>query len=82
VDASEPEPEAAVDFYRGLFGWEFEDAAIGSIPEAAPATARWNTYFWVDSADEAASKIRDAGGGVVIGRNGTRARESSTTRAH
>jgi hypothetical protein len=24
VDASEPDPEAAVDFYAGLFGWEFE----------------------------------------------------------
>jgi uncharacterized protein len=25
VDASEPDPEAALDFYGGLFGWEFED---------------------------------------------------------
>jgi predicted enzyme related to lactoylglutathione lyase len=100
VDASEPDPEAAVEFYGGLFGWELEDvmppgsegkyfiarcetrgwslfdpsgglrsgdvAAIRSIPEAAPAAAMWNTYFWVDSADEAAFKIRDAGGGVVI----------------
>jgi predicted enzyme related to lactoylglutathione lyase len=100
VDASEPEPEAALDFYGGLFGWEFEDtmppspegkyfiargaaksssifdtsgdlrsgdvAAIRSIPEAAPPRAVWNTYFWVDSADEAASKVRDAGGGVVM----------------
>jgi uncharacterized protein len=100
VDASEPDPEAALDFYGGLFGWEFEDvmppgsggeyfiarcettgwslfdrsgvsrggdvAAVGSIPEAASPTATWNTYFWVDSADEAASKVRDAGGGVVV----------------
>jgi predicted enzyme related to lactoylglutathione lyase len=100
VDASEPDPEAAVDFYGGLFGWEFEElmapradgkyfiarheatsssifdlsgdrrrgdvAAVRSIPEAAPPTAMWNTYFWVDSADEAASKVRDAGGGVVM----------------
>jgi uncharacterized protein len=99
VDASEPDPEAAVEFYGGLFGWEFEDlmpassegrylmarcettgwslfdrsgdarrgdvAAIGAIPEAAAPTAMWNTYFWVDSVDEAASKIRDAGGRVV-----------------
>jgi uncharacterized protein len=69
VDASEPGPEAAVDFYSGLFGWEFEDAmppgsegkyfiarlrgsdvaAVGSIPEAAPPTAMWNTYVWVES---------------------------------
>jgi uncharacterized protein len=100
VDASEPDPEAALDFYGGLFGWEFEDvmppsskgryfiarakatgwslfdasgdvrggdvAAVGSIREAAPTTATWNTYFWVDSADEAASKVRDAGGVVVM----------------
>jgi uncharacterized protein len=99
IDASERDPEAALDFYGGLFGWEFEDvmsrgsegryfiargeargssifdlsgqkhsgdvAAIRSIPEAAPPRAMWNTYFWVDSADEATSKVRDAGGGVV-----------------
>jgi predicted enzyme related to lactoylglutathione lyase len=86
VDTSQPDPEAAVDFYRGLFGWEFEDvmppesegkyfmarlrggdvAAVGSIPEAAPPMAMWNTYIWVDSADDAASKVRDAGGGVLM----------------
>jgi predicted enzyme related to lactoylglutathione lyase len=100
VDVSEPEPEAATDFYGGLFGWEFEDlmspsskdsyfiarhkansssifdtsgdvqagdvAAVRSIPEAAPPMAMWNTYFWVDSADEAVSKVRDAGGSVLM----------------
>jgi uncharacterized protein len=86
VDTSQPDPEAAVPFYSGLFGWEFEDvmppgsegkyfiarlrgadvAAVGSIPESAPPTAMWNTYIWVDSADETASKARDAGGGVVM----------------
>jgi predicted enzyme related to lactoylglutathione lyase len=85
VDTSQPDPEAAVDFYGGLFGWELEDvmppesegkyfvarlrgrdvAAVASIPESAPQTAAWRTYFWVDSADETASKIRDAGGDVV-----------------
>jgi uncharacterized protein len=40
-------------------------AGVRSIPEAAPPMAMWNTYFWVESADEAASKVRDAGGGVV-----------------
>src|SRR5919197_2764808 len=100
VDASEPDPDAALDFYEGLFGWEFEDvmppsaegkyfiarceatgssifdmsgdvlsgdvAAVRSIPEPAPPTAKWNTYFWVDSANEAVSKVRDARGGVVM----------------
>jgi predicted enzyme related to lactoylglutathione lyase len=85
VDTAQPDPEAAVDFYRGLFGWEVVDvmppeseakyfvarqrgldvAAVASIPEGAPKTATWRTYFWVDSADEAASRIRDAGGAVV-----------------
>jgi uncharacterized protein len=86
VDTSQPDPEAAVDFYRGVFGWEFEDvmppesegryfmarlrggdvAAVGSIPEGAPPMAMWNTYIWVDSADDAVSKVRDAGGGVLM----------------
>jgi uncharacterized protein len=86
VDTSQPDPEAAVDFYGGLFGWEFEDvmppesegkyfvarlrgrdvAAVGSIPEGAPQTAMWRTYIWIDSAHETASKVRDAGGDVVM----------------
>ena len=86
ADTSQPDPEAAVGFYSGLFGWEFEDvmpagsegkyfiarirggdvAAVGSIPDAAPPMAMWNTYVWVESADDAASAARDAGGGVVM----------------
>jgi len=82
VDTNQPDPEAAVAFYRTLFGWEFEDAmppgspgryfmarlhggdvaAVGSLPEGAPATAVWNTYIWVDSADETASRVVAAGG--------------------
>ncbi len=40
-------------------------AAVGSVPEGAPPMAMWNTYVWVASADETASKVRDAGGGVL-----------------
>jgi uncharacterized protein len=85
VDTSQPDPEAARDFYRGLFSWDFEDAmppgsqakyfiarlpggyvaGAGSIPEAAPPVATWNSYVWVDSADETAAKVCDAGGAVV-----------------
>jgi predicted enzyme related to lactoylglutathione lyase len=85
IDTSQPDPDTALPFYAGLFGWEFEDAmppgspgkyfmarirggdvaAIGSIPEGAPSAAMWNTYIWVDSADETAAKARAAGGGVV-----------------
>jgi uncharacterized protein len=41
-------------------------AAVGSIPEGAPQMATWNTYIWVDSADDTVSKVREAGGGVLI----------------
>jgi predicted enzyme related to lactoylglutathione lyase len=86
VDTSQPDPEAAVTFYSGLFGWDFEDvmppgagggyfiarlqggdvAAVGSQPEGAPPTAVWNTYIWVESADEAAAKVLDASGRVLM----------------
>jgi uncharacterized protein len=86
VDTSQPDPEAAVDFYSGLFGWEFEDvmppgsslgkyfiarirggdvAGVGSQPEGSGQNAFWNTYIWVESADETASKAVDAGGTVL-----------------
>jgi uncharacterized protein len=85
IDTSQPDPEAATEFYSGLYGWEFEDvmpegsegkyfqaqlkgrnvAAVGSIPEGAPQIAAWNTYIWVDSADETAAKVKDAGGSVL-----------------
>ena len=86
IDTSQPDPEAAVAFYSGLFGWEFEDvmppdspgkyftarhrggdvAAVGSIPEGAPRAAMWNTYIWVESADETASEVLDAGGKALM----------------
>src|ERR1700730_4772006 len=85
IDTSQPDPEAAVAFYGGLFGWEFQDAmppgsagkyfiarlrggdvaAVGSQPEGGPPMALWNTYIWVDSADDAAAEVRHAGGRVV-----------------
>jgi predicted enzyme related to lactoylglutathione lyase len=40
-------------------------AAIGSIPDGAPSAATWNTYIWVDSADETAAKAGAAGGSVL-----------------
>jgi predicted enzyme related to lactoylglutathione lyase len=41
-------------------------AAVGSQPEAAPSMAAWDTYVWVQSAEETAAKVRDAGGRVVM----------------
>jgi hypothetical protein len=40
-------------------------AAVSSPPEGAPAHAVWNTYIWVEDADEAAAKAREAGGAVL-----------------
>lgn len=84
IDASAPDPQAAVAFYGELFGWEFENimpagspdpyyiarirggdvAGIGSARDGAPA-AVWNTYVWVEDADETAARVRVAGGAVL-----------------
>ncbi|HEX9505723.1 MAG TPA: VOC family protein [Acidimicrobiia bacterium] len=40
-------------------------AAVSSIPEGAPPVAMWNTYVWVESADETAARVGAAGGAVV-----------------
>jgi uncharacterized protein len=83
IDTTQPDPEAAVAFYGGLFGWQFEDvmppgspvryfiarlgggdvAAVSSQPEGAKTA--WNTYIWVESADETAEKVRAAGGTLL-----------------
>jgi uncharacterized protein len=58
-------PEAPGEYFmariRGL-----DVAAVGSIPEGAPQMATWNTYIWVDSADDTAARVKEAGGGVLM----------------
>jgi hypothetical protein len=86
IDTSQPDPEAAVAFYSGLFDWQFEDAmppgsdgkyfiarlrggdvaAVGSIPDGAPPMAAWNTYVWVEAADDTAAKVAEARGTVLM----------------
>jgi len=81
IDSMQPDPEAAVAFYGGLFGWEFDVgeggyriarlrggdvAAIGPQAQDAAQPAAWNTYVWVEDADETAAKVRDAGGTVIL----------------
>lgn len=41
-------------------------AGIGPVAEGAPPIAMWNTYVWVDSADDTAAKVREAGGNVLV----------------
>lgn len=86
IDAGEPDPQAAAEFYGGLFGWQLEErmpedvpgnyilallegreaTAVGSLPPDVPQRAAWNTYVCVESADESAAKVRDAGGTVMM----------------
>jgi len=84
VDTTQPDPDAAAEFYGGLFGWEFEDVmpgdakyligrirggdvgAISSPPEGQELPVAWSTYVWVESADETAAKVREAGGTVLM----------------
>jgi predicted enzyme related to lactoylglutathione lyase len=40
-------------------------AAVSSQWPGAPPEAVWNTYIWVDDADDAAAKAREAGGSVL-----------------
>jgi predicted enzyme related to lactoylglutathione lyase len=40
-------------------------AAISSPPDGAQGPLAWNTYIWVDSADETTAKVREAGGDVM-----------------
>ena len=58
-------PGSEVHYYIGrIRGGDV--AAISSISEGTPPIALWNTYVWVDSADDTASKVRDAGGKVLM----------------
>jgi predicted enzyme related to lactoylglutathione lyase len=94
VDTAQPDPDAAIRFYGGLFGWEFEGpapmagpggagddpgryyvarlrgrdvAGVSSQPsEGAPPVPVWNTYISVDSADDTARRVADAGGSVLV----------------
>ena len=81
IDTSQPDPEAAVAFYSGLFGWDFEDV----MPRDAPggyfvARLRGGEVAAVASqpedappaawktyvwADDGATRVRGAGGSVV-----------------
>ena len=56
--------EADAEYFIGRINGK-NAAGVGPIPEGAPAMAMWNTYIWVESADEAASRAKDAGGKVV-----------------
>jgi uncharacterized protein len=41
-------------------------AAVGTQPPDAPGAPGWGTYVWVESADQTAAQVSDAGGRVVM----------------
>lgn len=59
MPADSPQP-----YFVGRIG-NGDVAAVSKIAEGAPPMAVWNTYIWVDSADEAAAKIWESGGDVL-----------------
>jgi uncharacterized protein len=83
VDTTQPDPEAAQDFSRRLFGWTFTtvsppDAAFYAIAdlggrdaaglEAADGQpAAWNTYIAVDDADVIVAQVGARGGEILAG---------------
>lgn len=83
VDLVTVDSERALAFYGPLLGWEFEPsghrpgyymamrngmpaAGIGQLPEPGMKPV-WSTYFAADDADDAASRIQDAGGQLIMG---------------
>src|SRR5690349_6998519 len=60
-DAMPPGSEASY-FMARIRGGDVGAISSAQDPSAPPA---WQTYVWVDSADEAAAKVRDAGGTVL-----------------
>jgi len=55
-------PDAGASYFMG----RIRGADVAAISSAQPGSPTvWNTYVWVDSADETAAKVREAGGTVV-----------------
>jgi uncharacterized protein len=68
IELGAPEPQAAEEFYGGLFGWTIEHRvarlqgrAVAGIGAGAPG---WTTYVRVDDASAAAARAEAAGGRI------------------
>jgi predicted enzyme related to lactoylglutathione lyase len=57
-------PDAPGRYFTARLGGG-DVAAVSSPMGDAPPVAMWNTYIWVDDADETAAKVRAAGGTVL-----------------
>ena len=79
VDTWQPDADAAAGFYADVLGWEVaagpeysmarlrgRDVAGLASPAPDNVAVQWTTYVWVDDADDAAARARDAGGSVLV----------------
>jgi uncharacterized protein len=84
IDTAQPDVDAAIAFYGGLFGWQFDErgtedgryavamlegktvAAMASSSYGNPSSPAWTTYVAVDDANDAAARVRDGGGTVLV----------------
>ena len=57
-------PDAGAHYYMARIGGR-DAAAISPQSPGAPPQAMWNTYIRVESADDAAARVREAGGRVL-----------------
>lgn len=80
VDLGTPDVAAAMPFYAGVFGWEFEtesgdgpryticrlDAdAVCGLYEGPGTSSNWTNYVTVEDAEMVATRAREVGGHVV-----------------
>ena len=81
VDTAQQDPQAAQEFYGGLFGWTFTTVSppgapayaiaaldgrdVAGMGQADAGAPAWNTYVAVDDADAAIARISAAGGEVT-----------------
>ncbi len=57
-------PDAGAHYYMARIDGR-DAAAISSLPPGAPPQPMWNTYIRVESAGDAAARVREAGGRVL-----------------
>jgi predicted enzyme related to lactoylglutathione lyase len=59
-------PDSPVKYFMARLPGGDVGAVGGQAPGTPPQPATWNTYVWVEDADETAAKVRAAGGAVVV----------------
>jgi uncharacterized protein len=76
-----PDPEAAKQFYRDLFGWSTEpfgerywnwqnggktNGGVGPLPPGGEVPPNWGVAFGIDDIDAGAARVGELGGQVLV----------------